>query len=157
MNKFFTHALGNGLIPDEAEVLDWIFSDDKFSGPWWDKSAKAQFADEIKKLFAKGEFRRRRKGHSYSEFEERFKLHRMPCALFASSDSMGKDFVKHIRNAIAHGQVDIEASDGYAIFRDKGGKGQASFIAIPLDYLIKIYGFYKEIEKDGKIGRLEKE
>ena len=52
MNKFFTHALGNGLIPDEAEVLDWIFSDDKFSGPWWDKSAKAQFADEIKKLFA---------------------------------------------------------------------------------------------------------
>ena len=70
------------------------------------------------------------------------------------SNSIGKDFIRHIRNGIAHGQTKIIKRENTLYIeildfkdKDKSLDKQTGYIYIPLSYVVDIYKIYSEIQK----------
>ena len=95
-------------------------------------------------------FARKTGGNVYPEIRSKRNRKRQPYAIFSSSGSLGQDFIRHIRNGIAHGQAEfykVKEAD-YIQIIDKGAKGQSAFIAMPISHLERIHQIHQEIDSD---------
>ena len=104
--------------------------------------------------FSKATFKKKVSTESYPKLRTKRNRHRKPFAMFSSSGSLGQDFVRHIRNGIAHGHAEVYKAAGvdYVEITDyMKGKDtdpiQTAYIAIPLSYLDSILRLYREVEE----------
>lgn len=150
MKGFFRQTLDGHLLNDAPSLFDWLFDDEKFEGSKWDANAKRKFTNKIQRIdgFGKSTFKKKTRRDAYPEIRTTRNRLRKPYALFSSGGSMGQDFVRHIRNGIAHGHVDLYKVNGtdYVQLTDKGRNGQTSYIVMPLTYLETIHRLYMETE-----------
>jgi hypothetical protein len=152
MGAFFRTAIGDHLLNDAPAILDWLFDDKKFESKHWTRGAKRKLTNQISELYGcpSSIFARKTGGNVYPEIRSKRNRKRQPYAIFSSSESLGQDFIRHIRNGIAHGQAKFYNVKGvsYIQIADKGTKGQSAFIAMPTSHLERIYQIYQEIDKD---------
>jgi hypothetical protein len=152
MGAFFRTAIGDHLLNDAPAILDWLFDDKKFNNKHWTMGTKRKLTNRISKLdgFSPSAFAKKTGGNEYPKIQSKRNRKRQPYAIFSSSESLGQDFIRHIRNGIAHGQAEFYNVKGvsYIQITDKGTKGQSAFIAMPISHLERIYQIYQEINKD---------
>lgn len=150
MGSFFKQVYEKKLLKDAPAFYDWLFDDTRFTGAPWDAEGKGKFTKKLKHLggFGNRTFKRKTKADSYPVIRTKRNRKRKPFALFSCDGSEGQAFVRHVRNAIAHGQAEIYTVDeiDYAELRDFGKYGQTSYIAMPVSYLDSIYLIYREVE-----------
>ena len=108
--KFFNTLNERNLFQQYAQVLDWILCDGKFEKSIWDNKNKIQaFTKALHKLDrfstsrlhygAKKNITFPAKG-DYDQFE-------IPTLFMSKGESEARDFVRHLRNGIAHGNVEV--------------------------------------------------
>ncbi len=150
MGSFFQQVDEKKLLEDAPALYDWLVDDARFTGTPWDAVSKGRFTKKLKRLEGFGDrtFKRKTNADSYPVIRTKRNRKRTPFALFSCDGSEGQEFVRHVRNAIAHGQVEIYMVNGkaYAELRDFGKYGQTSYIAMPVGYLDSIYRIYREVE-----------
>lgn len=148
MNTFFKTIVDYQLINDLSETLDWLFDDDKFSNKeYWYPNAVGRLSKKIHKLpkFDK-------KNYHYDAIKN-LRFPKGQCrtikVIFSNGDSESKEFIKHIRNGIAHGHAKCIKLDKdiYIEIKDfrSDGKTQTAYMMFPISYVNKMYDFYKEI------------
>ena len=148
MGEFFSWISENEKFKTLAPALDWFVSENKFSDRKWNTSLKRKLTKEIRGVLDIEErsFCLKTRKLSYSALKSR--KHRKPTALF-SGKSLSVDFIRHIRNGIAHGNITcyktkrahmIEIEDFYQ------GK-QTAYIYIPLDVLNSVFEAYKKLNE----------
>lgn len=111
MGKLFNTLVNESLIEDWANILDWLFDDERFSSErGWTRGYVGNFTKKVKKLSKIG-----KKNYSY----EAVKNLSFPNSksktiqtIHSKGDGEGKDLVRHIRNGIAHGKTEITKSKG---------------------------------------------
>lgn len=79
------------------------------------------------------------------------KAARFPQIWIGNGNSEGRDWVRHIRNGIAHGNTTVRRiKDEYVVEMidfHTDGKTQTAYILMPLNYLMEIMNCYIEVEK----------
>ncbi len=155
---FFTYISKNEDVNEWAVALDWFLSNDHFKKTGW-KSYISVFTKKITKIDGLEGV-----DIKYGEEGDLNYPARRPrgCRIVIEQydkqkKSIGKDFVRHIRNGIAHGRAHfvklnsektrkknyIEIKD----YRDDNEKHQTGYLLIPKHSLIEIYSVYLEVEK----------
>lgn len=155
MSNFFETVIAEHLLDNMPTILDWLFNDKKFNGSNWTSGTKRKFTNKVMRLegFGKATFKKKTSGESYPEIRTKRNRLRKPYAMFSSNGSLGQDFVRHIRNGIAHGHAEVykAAGVGYVEITDwgkkDGGLVQTAHISIPLSYLDSILRLYREVEE----------
>ena len=152
MGSFFTGLHEFGYLPSLAAVFDWLFSEHRFDGAIWNSNAKGRFTKELKRLdgFGSSSFLTKSAMNEYPVLKDRRNRKRKPYALFSSGGSIGESFVRHIRNAIAHGHAELYKVKGclYIQMTDYDVRGnQTAYISMPLAYLNDIRIIYSNLEK----------
>lgn len=149
MNTFFQQTITDRLLSDAPAVFDWLLSDERFTDSNWDSIKKSKFTKRVKRLNGFGDttFMKKTNDIAYPVIQTKRNRKRKPYALFSSSGSLGQDFVRHVRNAIAHGRVEVYKSNGsdYLEMTDIGTHGQTAYIAMPVNYLHSLYRIYLEV------------
>lgn len=143
------------LNEDLYKALDWLFDDDKFSNNVWGtndtrmiktqrtKRLTAELKNQLQ--FDENNFIYYNVNKDDPVFNNRNR--RRTFVAFVNSDSICKEFIRHIRNAIAHsntrftGRNYIELKDF-----DKSGQ-QTAYMYIPEDCIISIYNCYKRVKR----------
>lgn len=149
MSKLFNTLVSESLIIKWAEMLDWLFDDERFSDKkGWTSGYIGSFTKKVKKLPGIG-----KNNYSY----EAIKNLSFPSSKFkniqivhSKGEGEGKDLIRHIRNGIAHGKTEIKKEKDilYIEILDYNKKGeQTAFICIPLNHILEIYNVYREVEK----------
>ena len=164
--KLFSTLYIKCLFKDYVEALDWILSDGKFDETIWDNKNKVQaftkalhkmkgFSPDVLFYGAKKDINFPSKGS--------YRKHEVPSIYMAKGESEARDLVRHIRNGIAHGNIELYEVDGVVIaeildFGKDGNSasGQTAYLLIPLTYLINIYTLYHQKEKSWKKGGKKK-
>ena len=152
MNDFFQNVMGEHLLNSAPAMFDWLFDDGKFDGPIWSTGTKRKFSNRVMKLegFGKTTFKRKTARESYPETRAKRNRPKKPYAIFSSGGSLGQDFVRHIRNGIAHGNARLFKSGtvDYIEIYDYGSKEQqTAYIVMPLVNLSRIYSIYLDVSK----------
>ena len=149
MSNFFNDLATEGIIKNCAELLDWIFDDERFSsGRGWTSGYVGKFTKKVKKTLPV-----RKSNYSYDCIKNLSFPHGKPKSIkiiHAKGDSEARDFVRHIRNGIAHGKTNISKPKGelYIEILDYNKSGeQTAYIYIPLSCIFNIYNTYSEVEK----------
>lgn len=109
MNRFFHDLAKNNRLTERAEKLDWLFDESKFSPTEkWTPGRITRLTKRIQKIM-----------YEYTEMEKGIqkctdkgldslsidKGH--SCAYRTSPNSISRDFIRHIRNGIAHGHCTL--------------------------------------------------
>lgn len=148
MNNFFTQMRTKQEYDEWASILGWLFDDNRFSKEkGWEKGRVTKFTKQAK----------RQLGFSDNNFikvpvkDEKLKSD-MPkdskTVVMVSSESLGRDFVRHIRNGIAHGHVDFfkHHSELWLEITDNNKQQQPTArIIMPVEYIVKLHKIYNEI------------
>ena len=75
-------------------------------------------------------------------------------ALFSNGQSECKDFIRHIRNGIAHGNTScIKQNDELYIEikdYDSTGNKQTAYLFIPINYITETHKLYKDVMRSFK-------
>lgn len=156
MSNLFQQLVNESLILDWAETLDWLFDDDKFSAAkGWNSGYIGLFSRRIQKFNGFST----KKGNFNTDsaknlcFWKSGTKKKTPCVVFAKGDGIAKDFVRHMRNGIAHGLTSIyrikkgELFIEILDFKDDSKKKQTAYYAIPVSYITDSYKEYQNIEK----------
>jgi len=111
--NLFKHLLEKNLV-SYGRVIDWWLSEGKFED--W---AKDDVGNLTKKLHLLQGFSKNRDLHYESAKRLSFpkKAQRYPQVWISKGSSEGRDWVRHIRNGIAHGNVTVRANKGEPIRR----------------------------------------
>lgn len=69
-----------------------------------------------------------------------------------NGDSVARDFLRHIRNSVAHGKCDIRQKKGRLVFvgrdyKDSDGNDQSAYICLSVEALQGVYKLYCDIER----------
>ncbi len=146
-NKFFSKLCTKpkSELDRYANALDWFFSEDKFKDNW-DKTKAGQFTNQLKTRLSLLD---ESNGYQYKNVNP-FATDDTPSPVIQhlSNKSEGKDFVKHIRNGIAHGRAYIKFQNliEYIILTDYNIQNvQTAFMYMPLEYLLIIHEVYKSV------------
>lgn len=141
-----------------AEILDWILNDERFlkeSG--WDRRNLTKFIKRVKQLdgFSKENFQCDKLENLHFPKKQPSEL---PLVLMSKNDAESRELVRRIRNGIAHGKNKIFSNKGktYIEITDYHNEKQTAYIAIPLEFIPKIYKIYAEIEKAAQNDRSQK-
>ena len=165
--ELFSLLADHNLIDEYAKVFDWIFNDNKFPTLVWDNKNKVQaFTKAIHKLDRLSSDNIHYDAKERLSFPERSDIY--PCIYMAKGSSEGRDWLRHIRNAIAHGKVRViyKADAGKSgmllelldFGKAETGEGdQTAYMLIPLEYLADIHKLYFEKEKQWKKNRGKKD
>ena len=145
MGKLFANLVSEGLFNDWASLLDWFFNDNKFEG--WSPNKVGKLTKRIKKLPNVG-----KRNYDYDSLK-RLSFPKKPKRknvriIIGKSDSEVKDWVRHLRNGIAHGRTNTKKQDGvlWIEIEDFNKNGmQTAYMFMPMDYILKIHRLYKEI------------
>ena len=141
------------------DVLDWLFDDAKFDhDKRWKGTNLTRFTNTVKKFdgFSKETFQCALKKDSIiPDFSQN-----SPTMMMKSEQGMGRDIVRHIRNGIAHGNAKIIQKNGKRYIeisdykaRSRARNDKSAYIFVPVEYVLKIYKVYCDIEKSFKNGR----
>ena len=147
MSKLFTELVDRGIINNWANLLDWLFDDQKFER--WESSKLGKYTKRLKKLPGIGKNNYEYgplKNLSFPKRLTRQKIKILSC----HQNSESKDWVRHIRNGIAHGKNRIiNEPDGLWIeIKDFNKPGdQTAYYYIPIDIIFQSYKLYKEINR----------
>lgn len=152
MSTFFRQTIEHGLLSDAPAVFDWLLSDERFTGSNWDSMKKRKLTNRVKRLNGFGDttFMKKTNDIAYPVIQTKRNRKRKPYALFSSSGSLGQDFVRHVRSAIAHGRVEVYKSNGsdYLEMTDIRTHGQTGYIAMPVNYSHSLYRIYLEVSSN---------
>lgn len=155
MSKLFNGLVNEGLLNSWAEMLDWLFDDNKFSVEnGWTSGYVGAFIKKVKHI------------HNFNDDNYQYdsiKNLKFPNAVKKGSiiiHSNGKgesrDLVRHIRNGIAHGKTKISKPKGelhIEIYDYNKEKQQTAYIFISLAQLQSIYKAYTEVKKSKENAR----
>ncbi len=154
MSKFFQTMVDTNLYKEWAETIDWLVDDEKFDAKkGWSSSQLSKLTKQIHKLpnFSQG------KNYIYgSQKNLAFpkKRTRKIQVIFSNGESESRDFIRHIRNGIAHGNTELfQTSNGLFIeIKDYNSSGtkQTAYICFPAEYIVSIHKLYVNIKKSLK-------
>lgn len=154
INQFFNK------IPTERReqvlnTVDWLFWGDKFNkSDGWTSRKTNQLTNQIKNLDCFSAYNYENFTHGNQEKLVFPKCHKNSVNAIFTTDidrSVCKDFIRHLRNGIAHGRAKhrkikntlyIEICD----YKDDSLKIQTAYILIPLDTFIRIQVLYKNVK-----------
>ena len=146
MSKLFVNLVNYGLLNSWASFLDWIFDDKKFDG--WSPNMLGRYIKKLKKLSDLGEENYKYGAIKNLSFPRRLTKQKI-IVLSGRQGGEAKDWVRHIRNGIAHGKTRIikEAEEFWIEIKDYNKSGnQSAYIYFPISYIFKTFKIYKEIE-----------
>jgi hypothetical protein len=179
--RFFRTLSDRDLFDDHADTLDWFLSEKKFetsfcpgagrdetgSLPLWDnKNRVAAFTRALHKMegFSESNFFHRAKKDLDFPQKGDYQRYPVPTVFIANGSSEGRDWIRHIRNGIAHGHIEVYDRDGSLVLEildfgksEDGDGGQTSYMLIPLTYLNEISKIYHEKEDSWKRKAFPKE
>lgn len=149
MSKLFNGLVSEGVLTDWAEILDWLFDDERFSeGRGWTRGFIGSFTKKIKRLPNLGE-----NNYFYNAAKDLHFPESAPTTLtimHTKGDSESRDLIRHIRNGIAHGKTTLSKPNGelHIEIVDYGKtKEQTAYMFMPVRYIFLIYEAYKQVEK----------
>ncbi|MBQ7265580.1 MAG: hypothetical protein IJS61_05725 [Firmicutes bacterium] len=150
MSKFFNNLVNIGLLNDWATILDWLFDDNKFDSKKWSSGYVGSFSKKIKKFdyIGKNNFIYDKRDNIL--FQNTIDKENPIIIKMIRGDSAGKDFVRHIRNGIAHGCNSfhvIKEKTYIKILDYNRKKEQTAYIIIPIEYIEQLYNIYASIEQ----------
>lgn len=150
MGKFFQQLMQESLIVDWAETLDWLLDDNRFDkNEGWTCQYVGSFTKKIKKMpgFSSETFIYATKAEVvFPDSDDK----KYPFVVMKKDDGQGRNFIRHIRNGIAHGKAEVFKRDGKLLIRiiDYGKVGvQTAYICMPVDYIKEAHKFYRDVEK----------
>ncbi len=151
MNKFFQDIVDYNLFADWAKTLDWLCDDNKFKKEdGWTSGYVGALTKKIKKLpqFSEGDT------YQYGAIKSLAfpnKACTKATAIFSNGSSESKDFVRHIRNGIAHGNTSCfkNSTELFIEIYDYDGPGgkQTAYMCFPLSYIVRTHNLYCEVKK----------
>ena len=149
MGQLINRLVSENLINEWAEILDWLFDENKFSPQKrWSREKIGSFTKSVKRQLSVKDTNYKYDSAKNLCFKTTSNENTM---IFSRSESEGRDIVRHIRNGIAHGRCEIQKNRN-ALFiqiRDYNRTGdQTAYMYIPLDSIRTIHKIYKEKEKE---------
>lgn len=144
--KLFKCIHDKDLFVDYAEAFDFVFSEEKFDSSLWDNRNKVRsFTNGLHKFNGWNNHTLQygpSKEMSFPSMGSWKSLHG-PCVHMSCGTSEGRDFLRHLRNGIAHGRNEVHSKDGelyleLADYKDASCKTQTAYLLIPLSYLIDV-------------------
>lgn len=151
MAKFFQSLVKFQLFDNWVGVLDWILDDNRFSETLgWTVGKKRTFTNRSRKLFSKGNLvTGANKNLQWDSLD-----YKSPFVQMMTDGSEGQSLIRHIRNGIAHGNVEVTKREStlwiciwdYKYNQDKS-RTPTAFISFPMDYITKLHSLYSEVER----------
>lgn len=146
-NNFLAQLQRYDLLNEHAESISWFLSEKWRALSSWKRGDKRKLANQFKKIpgFRKDHF-------SYGS-EVDFATTRRdnaPVIAMKKGDGQAMDWIRHLRNAIAHGNVELYFNDGQPLIEGKDFNqrgGQSAYFAIPLSYLNEIVAVFNRLTK----------
>ena len=146
--NLLTYLDKQGILSSYAQTIDWWLAEGKFKG--WDARKVSAFTGKLHKLpkiNTANIHHGARKGLAFPK-----KASKYPQLFLAKDVSEGRDWIRHIRNAIAHGNTSARKHpDGTLLVEMKDYKSdgitQTAYILIPIDYLKAIKEHYEKVKK----------
>ncbi len=149
MSKLFNGLASEGMLNDWAEILDWLFDDNRFSPDnGWTSGYVGAFIKKVKRIPNIGD-----SNYSYESIKKlNIPEHKTSTItiMHSKSDGESRDLVRHIRNGIAHGRATLSKPKGelHIEIRDINRQGDpVAYIFIPVNHLKLIFEAYKQVEK----------
>lgn len=159
--KLFKCIQEANLFADYAEAFDFILSDGKFDPYLWDNRNKVKgFTKGLHRLTGWNDSTVQYgslKSMSFPSMGSWTSMH-APCVYMNQSNSEGRDFLRHLRNGIAHGRTAVYNKGGKLYlelvdYKDASCNTQTAYFMIPLTYLIAVFNLYKSKEQQWKKGK----
>ena len=164
MGNFFDNVFTNKEDQKWCEVLNWLLSEERFKAEIWKQnngSLKTEFTNRLKQMEPINKNFHKYKSKDFQQhIPQKPKSKRSIYVIFTSAYvnkkklGGGESLLKHIRNGIAHGNVDIignKNQEQYIEIKDYKADGeQTAYIYFPLNCIVEIYDLYKELENNGK-------
>ena len=151
MSKFFQSIVDYKLFDDWADTLDWLVDDNKFDEKnGWTSGYVGSLSKKIQKLdgFSKDE--------TYCHWAIKnlvfpTEASNTIVALFSNGNSECRDFIRHIRNGIAHGNAQCikRGNELYVEIKDYESKSsvQTAYLFFPISYISQTHKLYKEVKR----------
>ena len=158
--KLFESLQTYNRMQDFIPFLDWIFPDDKFPDAIW-KHRIGSYAKKVKRFDGisdkKNFFYDAQKNLDFPK-KDAYKNLTPPQVYMSSGSSIARDWLRHIRNGLAHGNNQVIEKDGKLYielldFSDEAHKNQTAYLFMPLDFLLQSLKVYREKEKAIKEGK----
>lgn len=150
MAKLFDGLVTEGLYYDWASLLDWMFDDEKFSN--WTSGYVGSLSKKIKKMPKLSKTNYIYDSAKNLPFDKKHNKRSIKI-LLAKGDGEAKDFIRHIRNGIAHGKTSI-IKKGDVLYieivdysNSKKQKMQTAYIFMPISYISEIHKLYNDVKK----------
>jgi len=153
MSKLFEKLVEEGIYSEWAQLLDWLFNDNKFDN--WSSGYVGSLSKKIKRLngFGKNNYiYDAYKNISYPQKNSQKSIK----VVMTKGSGEAKDLVRHICNGIAHGNSTLIKNNGkpYIEIIDYNRSGQqTAYIYLPIGYVTEIYALFKEVEKSSNNDR----
>ena len=147
MSKLFVNQVNNGLLNSWASLLDWFFDDDKFDG--WTPYLLGRYTKRLKKMPGIGKNNYQCDAIKNLSFPKRITKQKIK-VLSGRHSGEAKDWVRHIRNGIAHGKTRTikEPDELWIEIKDYNKSGdQTAYMYFPISCIFKTFEIYKEIDK----------
>ena len=160
MNNFFKNIYrrinDNRISSGIIEALDWLFDDKKFDETIWqqviiDRKGKKRYRTEClnKEIMKDCSFNNNNYIYGkHDDIHEKMINHntRGTYIVFDQSEPVCIDFIRHIRNGIAHSNTKF--SDEFIEILDYKSKGrtQTAYIYMKIENIIKIHKCYKLVK-----------
>ena len=147
MAKLFAELLEKRMIEDWTNLLDWIFDDDKFDR--WSPQMLGKLTKKVKKLQGIGKENYKYNSVKNLVFPKRISRKGIKI-IIGKKDGEARDWIRHIRNGIAHGKTRVDSNAGVLWIEIKDFKNdkdntQTAYYYMPTEYIVSIYKLYREI------------
>lgn len=149
MSKLFHSLVSEGVFADWAELLDWLFDENRFpKEKGWTSGHVSAFAKRVK-----ANLELKKADYTYDPAcRISFPSSRpaVKTIMHSKGDGEARDLIRHIRNGIAHGKTNLSKPNGklyIEIFDYNTQKTQTAYMFIPLESLFMICKTYLDTEK----------
>lgn len=147
MSKLFINLVNNNQINSWAPLLDWLFDDGKFN--CWSPYLLGRYIKRLKELVGLGENNYKYGTSRNLSFPKRLTKRKIKI-VSGRHDGEAKDWVRHIRNGIAHGNTRLikESDELWIEIKDYNKSGtQTAYMFFPTNYIFRTFDIYKVIDK----------
>lgn len=111
MSKLFKNLVNEGLLNSWAEMLDWLFDDNKFSDEnGWTSGYVGAFIKKVKRIHNFNDDNYKYGAIKYLRFPNT--VNNGSIIIHSNGKGESRDLVRHIRNGIAHGKTRIYKPNG---------------------------------------------
>jgi hypothetical protein len=155
LSGFFTYLSKKGIFGEWASVLDWFLSSKHFDSDKWDDYISV-FTKNVKKIKcienAEIKYDVAGKLKFPAKRPKSTKIIHAKTKDKRNGGGLGRDFVRHIRNGIAHGRLEIIPinKEDFIEIKDYSNdklEQQTAYIFVPRDCLIEIYMKYLKLKE----------